>query len=385
MKKFFRQLHLWLGLPAAAVLLVVAVTGALLVFEKDLDRPSLPVISGVAPMRSLEELSVTAKAHLPDAQLRQVRLYREGEPVEFRFDRGRQLWMSSVDGSVLAEKKREGSFFDVVTKIHTELVAGKTGQWIVGVSSIFLLALMGTGLVLWWPKQWRMLKQAIKPDVSKKGRALHFNLHNTLGFWSAPPLLFIALTGAIMAFKPIGDGLRLLGGGGKPRVPEATSVRSRPPASLDKVALTARGLFPDSRELRLHFPNQGKKAKIETMDDEGKRLPVWRIESISADTPHDHARSLAYLDPRSGDVLDFRPFDARAIGERLRALARPIHDGSIFGRPTQLIALFAVLVLPVLSVTGVVLWWMRTRSASARAKNHAKAVLPVAIGAPRAA
>lgn len=381
MKKFFRQLHLWLGLPAAVVLMVVSLTGALMVFEKDLDRPSLPEVTNTAPGRPLAELSATAKAHLPEAQLRQVRLYREGEAVEFRFDRGRHLWLSPVDGRVLAEKKREGSFFGVVEKIHTSLVAGEAGKWIVGLSSNFLVALLGTGLVLWWPKQWRLLKQALKPDVSRKGRALHFNLHNTLGFWSAPPLLFIALTGAIMAFKPIGDGLRSLGGGGgKLRVPEATSAKSRPPVSLDKVAATARSLYPDSRELRLNVPNQGKKPKMETMDDEEKRLPVWRIESISTNTPHDHARSMAYLDPRSGDVLDLRPFESRAIGERLRALARPIHDGSIFGRPTQMIALLAVLVLPVLSVTGVVLWWMRSRQTAGRPKKPVKATEAVAAG-----
>ena len=385
MRKTMLKLHLWLGLPAAAVLLIVSLTGALLVFEKDLDRawhPEAWKTSAGAP-QSLDTLAVAARAAVPGRDLQQVRLTAgEGQPVEFRFTKGRHVRIDAVSGETLGTRSNESSFFGIVEKIHTSLVAGEIGKWIVGLSTVALIALLGTGLFLWWPKQWRMLKNAVTLALSRKGRAFHFNLHNTLGFWSALPLLLIALTGTVMAFKPVGHALRSIGGGGEPaqRMPQAASPASLPAASLDALAATARTAFPSARELRLHAPKpKGEKAAdMSGMDEyagekpaKGPAQTVWRVEAIDVSSPHEHARSLAYLDPRTAALLKLETFAERPLGERIRALVMPIHDGSIFGRPTQVLALIAVLILPILSVTGVALWWLRRRSAKAKIKCDA--------------
>jgi uncharacterized iron-regulated membrane protein len=378
LKKLTRQLHLWFGLPAAAVLVIVALTGAILVYERDLDRAWNPELwrttAGVA--QSLDTLAATARATAPDCELKQVRLTTAaGRPVEFRFTRGRQIHLDPVSGAVLGARSREGSFFGTVEKIHTSLVAGEIGRWIVGLSSVALLALLATGLVLWWPKQLRMLKGAVSLALDRKGRALHLDLHNTLGFWTALPLLLIGFTGTIIAFKPLGNTLRTLGrDSARPEIPAATSAASLPDASLDTLAAAARAAFPAAREFRL-IPSPTPKARMSAapakssvksrIDHSPSKIPlstVWRVEAIAATTAHDHARSAAWFDPRSAALLGQVNFSDLPIGERLRALVRPIHDGSVLGRPTQLIALLAVLVLPLLSVTGVALWWLRHRA-----------------------
>ncbi|MBI4625826.1 MAG: PepSY domain-containing protein, partial [Verrucomicrobia bacterium] len=362
--------HLWLGLPAAAVFVVVALTGALLVFERDLDRafhPELWRVDTTATAQPLDALLVRAQAVAPDFELKEVRLTAgTAQPVEFRFDRGPHVRLDPGTGTLLGTRARGDSFFGLVERIHTSLVLGKVGKWIVAASSLVLVALLGTGIVLWWPKQWRMVKGAVSLALNRMGRAFHFNLHNTLGFWAALPLLAIAVTGAIMGIKPLGDALR--GHSGKDFPPAATSSEisnstsqiPTVPASLDALRAAAAGVFPDWRELRLHAPRG--------------RSSVWRAEAVLAASAHEHARPIAWLDPRTAAVLRLDPFSSLPLGQRLRALARPMHDGSMFGRPTQFVAFLAVLVVPVLSVTGVALWWLRRRAENAQRKCTALGV-----------
>lgn len=372
-RKLVVRVHLWLGLPAGAVLLVVALTGAVLVFEQDLDRawhPELWRYDATALALPLDTLRATAQTHAPGLALREVRLHR-GAPAEFRFHRGPHVRLDPATGALLGTRARGDSFFGFVEKLHTELVLGATGRWLVSASSVALVALLATGLVLWWPKQWRMLKSAVSPALGRKGRALHFSLHNTLGFWSALPLLALGLTGAILGFKPLGDALKSLGTGARTPLaaPAALSDAALPPASLDTLAASAAQVFPDWRQLRLHVPRPGRE------DDDGKAAGyaagldgAWRGEAVDAGTPHEHARSRAYLDPRTAGLMHLMRFEELPLGARLRALTRPLHDGSILGRPSQVLAFLAVLLLPVLSVTGFALWWLRRRAELARKK-----------------
>jgi uncharacterized iron-regulated membrane protein len=388
MRKLNRQIHLWLGLPSAAVFLVVAVTGAILVFEKDLDRALHPELwrteTGAAAL-PLDTLLARAQAAAPGHTLKEVRLTAgAGQPTEFRFDKGPHVRLDPATGRVLGTRARGDSFFGIVERIHTSLVLGKVGKWVVAGSAVILVVLLATGLVLWWPKQWRMLTNAVSLALHRRGRAFHFNLHNTLGFWSALPLGAIAVTGAIMGIKPLSDALR--GHHGKPRPPAAASDGALAPARVDAIFAVAAGIFPGWRELRLHAPRAqhtyGHKAEdraAPTTMEESEEKPepaqlVWRIEAVAGDTAHEHARSIAWLDPRTAGVLRIDRFQNLPLGARLRALARPLHDGSIFGRPSQVVALLSVLMVPVLSVTGVALWWLRRRATQAQKKCTALGV-----------
>ncbi len=357
MRKLNRQLHLWLGLPSAAVFLVVALTGAILIYEKDLDRalhPELWRVDAAAPAQSLDVLLPHAQAAAPGHVLKEIRLSAgPAQPVEFRFEKGPHVRLDPGTGALLGTRARGDSFFGLVERIHTHLVLGEVGKWIVAGSSVILVALLATGLVLWWPKQWRMLTGSVSLALGRKGRAFHFNLHNTLGFWAALPLLAMAVTGAVMGIKPLGEALR--GPDRKLSPPTATSDAALPAARLDAVHASAAQAFPGWRELRLHAPR-------------GHQTEAWRAEAVLAGTPHEHARSTAWLDARSAVALRIDHFDTLPLGARLRALARPLHDGSLLGRPTQLLMFAAVLVLPVLSVTGVALWWFRRRAAQAQKK-----------------
>jgi uncharacterized iron-regulated membrane protein len=376
-RKLIVRLHLWLGLPAAAVYLVIALTGALLVYEKDLDRawhPELWRTDATAAALPLATLHAHAQAAAPGLALKEVRLEtaaRTGAPVEFRFEPGPHVRLDPGTGAILGTRARRASFFGRVEQLHQNLLLGPVGKWTVTTATVVLLGLLATGLVLWWPKQWRLLRQAVTLALHRRGRALHFNLHNTLGFWAALPLAAVALTGAILAIKPLGELLR---GNSRPEraPPAAVSPAALPPASLDTLVAAARSAFPDARQLRLHAPRAASDARA--------AAETWRVEAVAASAAHEHARSRAWLDPRTAAVLRLDRFADLPLGARLRALARPLHDGSLWGRPSQLVAFLSVLVLPVLSVTGGVLWWLRRRAQPCPAAGPAPARSATAPG-----
>ena len=82
------------------------------------------------------------------------------------------------------------------------------------------------------------------------------------------------------------------------------------------------------------------------------------------------------LDPYTGDILRTQSFGDQNLGRRLRALAKPVHMGTIAGWPTQLLAAIASIGTLVLVYTGFALSWRRFFGKNAqakRAKNKAKA------------
>ena len=84
MKKFLRNVHLWLGIASGAVISVVCLTGAILVFEAELQQVIYPERFAVTPRGErlpLEQLErvVREMAVEGGAEPASVRLYRDRE------------------------------------------------------------------------------------------------------------------------------------------------------------------------------------------------------------------------------------------------------------------------------------------------------------------
>ncbi len=64
------------------------------------------------------------------------------------------------------------------------------------ISTIVFLGLVVSGIYLWWPRQIKRFTSGLR------GKARDWNWHNAIGFWSAPFLVIITVTGLIMCFQP---------------------------------------------------------------------------------------------------------------------------------------------------------------------------------------
>jgi uncharacterized iron-regulated membrane protein len=77
-------------------------------------------------------------------------------------------------------------------------------------------------------------------------------------------------------------------------------------------------------------------------------------------------RSRVFLDPYSGKVLSAWSTRTAPLGFKInRMWIREIHTGDIFGWPTRLLACVMSLVLPIMTITGTLIWWNRSRKLEA--------------------
>ena len=73
-------------------------------------------------------------------------------------------------------------------------------------------------------------------------------------------------------------------------------------------------------------------------------------------------RSRVFLDPYTGKALSVWSSRTAPVGFKINAMwIREIHTGDIFGWPTRLLACLVSLALPILAITGTLIWWNRSR------------------------
>jgi uncharacterized iron-regulated membrane protein len=94
----------------------------------------------------------------------------------------------------------------------------------VGVSALVFCFLLISGLVLWFPKKLKYLKQALTIKTSAKWARLNYDLHNTLGFYTCLVLFFIAVTGLYITYPWMKNALIVSLGGSS--IAEATAIGS---------------------------------------------------------------------------------------------------------------------------------------------------------------
>lgn len=405
--------HFYAGLICAPFMLILAVTGAIYLFNDEINDLVYPHLRIVAPTAQSVPLSQMAGAALaahpggrvtridtPRASDRSVEVFvtpASGEPLRVFVDPG----SGRVLGAHVYTRTLVG-FSDVA---HGSLMLGKFGDGIVELAACWGFILTLTGLYLWWPRQGMGVKGALLPRLDTKGRAFWKEWHAVIGMWTALLALFLILTGLPWA-NLWGDLLRKgtdLAGIGYPAshrshgagiasttVKEATNgagpwttenapapqsdahahheasaqevpmAPARTAIGLDEVAgiLAAEGM---RAPYRLSMPRDGAGAFIAfTYPDqpEGQRT--------------------LYVDQYSGKVLGDVGFGDYGIAAKAVELGVQLHMGNYFGRLNQIIMLIPCLGIIFLSITGPYMWWRR------RPKGRLAAPRPLAAPAMRA-
>src|SRR5678810_150561 len=82
MKIFFRRIHLWLSLAAGTVILICCLTGALLVFQKELEQAfhhNRYFVEQGKQKLSLDQLVKIVKEHNAASKINGIRIYTDPE------------------------------------------------------------------------------------------------------------------------------------------------------------------------------------------------------------------------------------------------------------------------------------------------------------------
>ena len=378
-------LHLATGLTAGAVILGMSVTGALLTFEpqlveraeRDLWRAAPPTVD--APRLPLAAVVAGAQAGAGSERPTTVSLRPDPHSsVRVGFGRDGALFINPYTGAVVGPGSRTHDVLHVIEDWHHWLGSRDLGRPITGACNLSFLGLALSGFYLWWPRAW--VRSAVRGltvlDVRLRGRARDFNWHNAVGFWCAPILVALTLTGAVMSYQWASDLLYRMTGNELPPVAGVAGARAARPAAGAPRPEGERRAGGESQPLDLDALYTRAAVQSPGWVTLTLRLPQRPGGPVTAfiQAPpswHPSPRSVLTLDAATAEVVRWEPFAAANMGRKLRVLARVLHTGEVGGVVGQLVAGLASAGGSVLVCTGIALAWRRYRAWSARGRRLA--------------
>ena len=350
MRRLIFNLHLYVGLAAAAFLVVAGVTGSFLAFENDYDRwlhPSLwSVTAATAPLPEQKLVDAVAAQFAPQdsaVRVEQIALYGPRTAQVFVLSTGRRIFVNPYSGEILGMRDRPSRvemFVVGVHQLHVQLLAGNAGRRIVDIATMTILFLVPTGLYLWWPKK------RVKVRLRSSWRRFNWDLHNVAGLYGFVLVFVLAVTGLLLSFETPLYWLSRSDPWRQGAMPRSVVQQSAVAPDLDQLIAEADRALPGADTYEIHLPMR-------------PRSPVQVLKH----GPGPAGRSTVFLDRYSGRVL--RVDDASKLPRSYRAhlIDQAIHMGTIMGMTSKIAMSAASLVLVILVITGTTLWWQKWRLA----------------------
>jgi uncharacterized iron-regulated membrane protein len=353
--KLFRSIlfwtHLTTGVLASVVILVMSFTGVVLALKPQIqnwiERDVRYVTPQDPPRLGVHRLMTAVKDAKPDAAPQSIALARDPESAAtVGLGREGNVYVNPYTGAILGTgSERTTRFFQSMTSWHRYM--GGTGEYraagksATGVSNLAFLVLGLTGLYLWWPKQ--LIARYVKPIVwfrrTATGRARDFNWHNTIGFWCLIPIVIMTASGAVISYswatnlvyKLTGSPVPQRGPGGPgpggPRegvAPGARAAAAAIPDTLDTMWARAEDQLPTWSLISLRLPErEGAPVSLSLTDG-----AHW----------NGFARSQLTLDAKTGEIVQWQPYQNSSLGQKARGWLRFAHTGELGGLTGQIIA-----------------------------------------------
>ena len=115
-------------------------------------------------------------------------------------------WVNQYTGEVTGKSERL-PFFYTMFRLHRWLLDSRPsgdgvfwGKMVVGVSTLMFVVVLVSGIVIWWPRTKRALKNGLSIATHKGWRRFWYDLHVAGGMYGLLLLLVMALTGLTWSF-----------------------------------------------------------------------------------------------------------------------------------------------------------------------------------------
>jgi len=206
---FFRrmlfQLHLWVGIACGFYVVMISITGSAIVLRPQfsswfthnqvvstegmaLTGVDLEArIAGVYANATITRVAESTR----EGRATYVAMEKDGKEVTRYFDQYSGLDLGSTYPWPVA-------MVEWLTHLHDELLLDREGRKLNGLGGILFLAMVISGLVLWWQGKRRWREGLVIRAASS--RSLFWQFHNVLGFWSLLLLLVWGVTAIYFAW-----------------------------------------------------------------------------------------------------------------------------------------------------------------------------------------
>ncbi len=354
-KKFIRNIHLWLGLASGLVVFVISIAAACFVFEEEgrelFQHDFYHVPPQMTERVSFKQMMDTVKASFPKEKIGSIRFKSTPDAaVIFLVRKTKMISVNPYTGRIIAVKRLDRDFFSVVQELHTHLLLGETGGVIIKINVLVFFCLCVSGLILWWPKQKKFLRQLLSINFkSGNWKRTNMDLHRVLGFYALLILTLISLTGMFMAY----DWMKQL---------TAFATHSPMPEKDElarSVRLPGKKKFPlDSAYayMQTRYPGANETYINPATDSLGVIRVIMRYPYALY-----RKQNTLQFDQYSGKVLRTSLYADYNAYDKVERSNYDLHTGRIhaLGIGSKIIWFLVALTSASLPVTGFLIWWGR--------------------------
>lgn len=360
LRKAWLTVHRWLGLTAGLLFAACGLTGSLIVFDHALDErinaglmltrhrgTQLPVAEIVAAVDAASPASGRIAnvfyPRVPDGTFTvHVRESDKSSPAETV-----EVFVDPVTAEILGQRTRDSGLMAGVYRLHSTLLAGEPGKWVLGGLALLMFVSVSSGLWLWWPLIWK----GLRIGLGIRPRMLVYDVHKSIGALTAPILLLIVVTAVYLTLpgliKPlirsISSETRL-----PTKVKSTVPERGRLPIDPDVAARVAQETMPGCRLMSIEFPVKADDAYRVFVRQQGE---VGELRGVGR----------VWVDQYSGACLATRDWRKFTFADTFFRIQLALHSGDAFGLAGRWLFCLAGLSPTVLYVTGFVLWRRRSR------------------------
>ena len=374
MRKIFRNIHLWLSVPFGILITLICFSGAALVFEKEvmeLCHRELYFVKKVeaAPL-PMEQLMTQVAATLPDSvSVTGVNISSDPErayQITLSKPRRASMYVDQYTGEITGKYER-APFFNFMFRMHRWLLDSMKqdggifwGKMIVGTSTLMFVFVLISGVVVWWPRTRKALKNSLKIVANKGWRRFWYDLHVAGGMYALVFLLAMALTGLTWSFQWYRTGFY-----------KTFGVEVQPSMGHGNAAANATakgGKREGSSEGRGGRPEGRKRSPYANWQQVYEQLaeanPDYKLISVS-----DGSASVALprfgnqrgtdrykFNPRNGEITETTLYKDLDNSGKIRGWIYSVHVGSWGGMLTRILTFIAALIGASLPLTGYYLW-----------------------------
>lgn len=367
MKKFFKTLHKWLSIPVGVIITVTCLTGAILVFQDEIqelchpDRYFVPdseskqkiPLGELVPMVNTQlDNNTVASVKIPSDPARTYTLtLKEG----FRVSAFVDPYTGEVKGYY---KFRESPFYTVMS-IHRWLMDGSrtAGKYAVGISTLLFVFILISGAVLWFPREWK--KSRFKIQFRKGRKRLMFDLHNVLGAYACLILLICALSGLMWSFEWYRNGVFGLFGAENPRAARGGGH------GQGQGRGQARGEQGRNKKEKPEINTVSWQTAYAKLSADNPDHEYIRIEDGKAAVRQKYmanARAVdEYIFDTTGKITETKLYENQAAGSKIWGWAYSLHIGSYWGVWSKILTFVASLIGASLPITGYYIFIKKKR------------------------
>ncbi|AFD06294.1 PepSY-associated TM helix domain-containing protein [Solitalea canadensis] len=350
------KIHQLAGLISGLVLLIIGLSGSVLVFREEIDRAQLqpPIVHYNPAQLNIDTSFKKLRKEYQGAEIRLTNVTpKENESLCFSIRTPKErlgIYTHPVTGEILKRINSNNTIIVWMLNLHYNLHAGQTGKVVVLITGILFILSIITGFVIYRKSILKVLQ--FKSRINRKNKqTLSSSLHRTIGVWSLLLNLILAVTGVLISYSIAFPSAK------KKTKKEIASKEITINITVDEVLASIKDQYPNYQPNFIRVPSGSKTMQI------GGSLPGDFFL-------YSHYANKIQVELASGKMDKLNSIATKPFGDKFNEIIKPLHFGEYGGLPIKILYCFAGLSIPLLSITGFLLWTIRMKKAPKKSPNY---------------